>query len=374
MDPLVRFKVLEIEEPVVRQRYLSAIEKVYMHGRFILGPEIAELEDNLCELTNRKYCVTVSNGTMALFISLLVLARESPNKKEVILPAYGWIASANAIKAAGLQPVFADIDSQFFLSVDSVAALISANTLAIMPVNFTGRIGSNVWQLDNLSKKTNIPIIEDCAQAFGAWNSSNPEKKLFSSGSTGKVSCFSINPMKTLSSHGEGGAILTDDSSIASFARQYRYQGMESGSYVGLGINARMETLQAAIVLENLSVYEQVIDQKREIAFTYNQAFSSYCTIPKEDISEQHTYFSYQILSPWRDALREFLLDSRIEVQVQHHPLMCDTPAHNKARRGSLETAKRISNQSLCLPCHEKMSEEQVQYVIAKTVNFLRNK
>ena len=149
---MVRFKVLEIEDPIVRQKYLNAIEKVYKHGRFILGPEIDHLEDNLCELTNRKYCVTVSNGTMALFISLLALARENPDKKEVILPAYGWIASANAIKAAGLQPVFADIDSQFFISVDSVTALINDNTLAIMPVNFTGRIGSNVWQLDNYLK------------------------------------------------------------------------------------------------------------------------------------------------------------------------------------------------------------------------------
>ena len=108
-----------------------------------------------------------------------------------------------------------------------------------------------------------------------------------------------------------------------------------------------METLQAAIVIENLDIYEQIIDQKREIAFNYNQAFSNYCIVPKEDISEQHTYFSYQILSPQRDELREFLLNSKIEVQVQHHPLMCNTPAHNQARRSSLETANQIFNQSL---------------------------
>ena len=125
-----------------------------------------------------------------------------------------------------------------------------------------------------------MSIIEDCAQAFGAWNSSNPEKKLFPSETLERYHA-SINPMKTLSSHGEGGAILTDDSSVV-FARRYRYQGMESGSYVGFGINARMETLQASIVLENLSIYEQVIDQKREIAFAYNEAFSNIALLQRK--------------------------------------------------------------------------------------------
>ena len=369
----IRFKELEILNSNDRRKYLDAIERVYMHGRFILGPEIDELEELLAEMTQRRYCVTVSSGTLALLISLLSLSKKNPSKKEVILPAYGWIASANAIKAAGLIPVFADVDNEFFIDPISVDKLITNETLAVMPVDFTGRIGAKVYDLHILCTRHSLPIIEDCAQAFGAWNSNNDERKLFNSGKCGEISCLSINPMKTLASHGEGGAILTDNPDIASFARRYRYQGMEGGSYVSEGLNARMETLQAAIVLENLSIYENIISTKRSIATAFNKAFCQYCNVPWESENEQHTYFSYQLVTPKRDELKNYLIESGIEVQIQHQPLMCDTAPYQGAKRSKLKNATRLSSQSLCLPCHEKLKPEEIDHIINKVQEFFVN-
>ena len=360
----VRFKVLELEEQYVRDTYLRAIEKVYKHGRFILGPEVDELEENLCEICDRKYAITVSNGTMALIIALKALSNLYKDRTEVILPAYGWIASANAVKAAGLNVVFADVDDEYFVDSSSVEKLISKKTLAIMSVNFTGRVGTSVWNLKKLSESMRIPILEDAAQSFGAWNSRNRDNSLFMAGSYGLVSCLSINPMKTLSSHGEGGVVLTDDVQIAEFARRYRYQGMEAGEYIGFGINARMETIQAAIVLENLKHYESIIDKKREIADTYNQSLKYYCHVPEIHENELHTFFSYQIRLNKRDQLKNYLVSQGIECQIQHVPLMCDTPIYKDARRSTVLNAMRLSCESLCLPCHEKLSNQQVKFTI----------
>ena len=141
MKSKIRYKILEILDEDKRKEYLSAINNVYKHGRFILGPEIDELEETLCEITNRKHCITVSNGTMSLIISLLAIKKKYPNKKEVILPSYGWIASAQAIKQAGLTPVFADINDQLFIDTNTTKDLINESTLGIMVVDFSGRIG-----------------------------------------------------------------------------------------------------------------------------------------------------------------------------------------------------------------------------------------
>ena len=221
-----------------------------------------------------------------------------------------------------------------------------------------------------MSEKFNIPIIEDCAQAFGAWNSSNQKKVFYSAGSIGEVSCLSINPMKTLASHGEGGAILTDDDNLASFARRFRYQGMEGGLIQDFGINARMETLQASITLVNLSKYEQIIDKKRSIAYFFNKKISKYVETPKEDELEQHNFFSYQILTKERDNRRTFLDERNIETQIQHYPLMPHATPFENCKTSTISNAIQISSTSLCLPCHENLSQDEIITITNEVENF----
>ena len=239
----VLFNSLVVQDQNLRNEYHEAINKVYDHGIFIHGPEVNELEKTLGTTVARKYCIGVASGTFSIAVALKALAEKDKKRRKVILPALGWIATPNAIIDAGLEPIFCDINNDFSLNIESVKKHLSNEVLAIIPVHFTGKINTNIVELQQLCRENKVYLVEDMAQAYGASiNSTGGAKKV--SGQFGDIACLSINPMKLLASHGEAGAVFTNDLEVKEFVNEYRYQGMKDpGSFSMAGFNGRIDTI-----------------------------------------------------------------------------------------------------------------------------------
>lgn len=372
----VPYRDLRIAGAIQRKEYLDAIENVYNHGRFIMGPEVYELEASLCAYSDKKYCITVSSGTFALYATLEFLKQTSDHRKsKVILPSISWIATAQSVIAAGCEPIFIDTDENFFIDVNAVQSMLSSQILAIIGVDFTGQVSPNIIKLQNMADDIGAYFIQDSAQSFGAQTICDGNK-VAKSCSMGFASCLSINSMKILPSHGEGGAIFTDSDELKEFAKRFRYQGCLERIPQQFGLNGRMETLQAAITLKSLKHVDGVIKSRQNIASHYNQCLREYSEIkaphqPNDHPGSRHTYYSYQInVGAKRDQLAEFLKSEGIEIQLQYPYLMCDIEHLQNYNKTSMPMSRSLSNGSLCLPCHEKLSQEQLEFVITKIKTF----
>ena len=372
----VPYRDLRVTDKLERKEYLDAIENVYNHGQFIMGPEINELEATLCRYSDKKHCITVSSGTFALYATLEFLKqRNNYNKLKVLLPSISWIATAQAVVASGCEPVFIDTDKDFFIDINAVESMMDSKVLAIIGVDFTGQISANILKLQEFANNSGIYLIQDSAQSFGAQTICDGNT-VAKSCSIGFASCLSINSMKILPSHGEGGAIFTDDEELYAFAKKFRYQGCTDRIPREFGLNGRMETLQAAITLKSLKHVDSIIKSRQEIASYYNLNLANIRLLttplkPSEHTMTTHTYYSYQInVGPKRDQLAAFLKSHDIEIQLQYPYLMCDIEHLKEFDRTTMTNSRELSDHSLCLPCHEKLSSEQLQYVVNKIQDF----
>ena len=363
----LRFRDLSIHDKSLKKAYLGAIERVYEHGRFILGPEVCQLEKELCLYSGRRFCRTVNSGTFALYAVLEYIKEVSGSgRNEIILPSISWIATAQAVIAAGLKPIFVDIDDNFFINIEQTASAISSKTLGVIAVDFTGMVSPKYQDLVKLTENADVFLLQDSAQSFGAYCSSSEGNRLQSCG-IGFASTLSINSMKILPSHGEGGAIFTDDKELASFVDQFRYQGCIDRVPERFGLNGRMETLQAAITLVSLNYVDSWIDKRRAIAQIYNAnlAYHKGINLATVDYDGFHTYYSYQIQVADRDSLMRQLESDFIEYQLQYPYLLPDVKHLKDSMCFPLVNARRLAKTSICLPCNEKMSQSDALSVLA---------
>ena len=221
-----------------------------------------------------------------------------------------------------------------------------------------------------------IKLIQDSAQSFGAFVNINGGQSIKSC-SVGFASCLSINSMKLLPSHGEGGAVFTSDTGLAEYIRRFRYQGCESRMPQHFGLNGRMETVQAAITLVSLQHFNDWLQARQSVAAIYFDCLSNLESIalPERLKNNQglHTYYSYQILvDGFRDQLRAFLNNAGVETQLQYNYLLSDVAHLSRYSKSSQVLSRRLSNTSLCLPCHEKLSIDQVTYVAKQIKKFVK--
>ena len=345
-----------------RQTILAAIDKVLQHGRFILGPEVTEFEAAIAQQCQRKFAVGVGSGTDALFLGLKALGIQPGD--EVITTSLSWIATTNAIAMTGATVVFADIGDDLNIDPLSVERLITSKTRAIVPVHYTGKV-ANMNSLMQLAKKHRLKIVEDAAQAFGATYHGRP------SGSFGDVACFSMNPMKIFAACGEAGVVLTDDEETYQRLIPLRYNGtINKEKCISTSMNCRLDTIQAAVLLERLKDVDENVAKRREIASLYGKKLSSYVRTPVELSHERDVYYTYQIQTPKRDELKQFLEERGIEVKIQHPFLMCEQPIYDRYLHAPVPNAKRLVREILCLPMHEKLSVEEQEYVIEMIANF----
>jgi len=361
----VRFLNLSIEDEKERKALLTAIDRVFQHGQIVLGPEVEEFEQKVAAYCRVNYAVAVNSGTDALYLALRSIGIGAGD--EVITSCLSWIATANAIALTGARPVFADIKEDLNIDAAKVEALITTKTKAILPVHFTGKI-CDMAALQEIADKHKLMVVEDASQAFGA--SYHGSK----AGSLGRVSAYSLNPMKVLAACGEAGVLLTDEEAIYERLKALRYNGTPDKTEAHfISLNARMDTVQAAILLQRLPMLEEHIARRRAAAAYYNARLHELVKTPVEAEDCRDVFYTYQILCNHRDELQEYLAARGIETKVQHSLLMPLHRAYRAEISGSWPIGTQVCNRSLCLPLHEKISRTEQDYVIKSIHNFYKS-
>ncbi len=361
----VRFLNLSIEDETERKALLAAIDKVFQHGQIVLGPEVEEFEHKVAAYCGVNYAVAVNSGTDALYLALRSIGVGAGD--EVITPCLSWIATANAIALTGARPVFADIKEDLNIDAAKVEALITPKTKAILPVHFTGKI-CDMATLQAVVDKHQLMLVEDASQAFGACFQGSK------AGSWGRVSACSLNPMKVLAACGEAGVLLTDEQDIYELLKALRYNGTPDKTEAHfISLNGRMDTVQAAILLQRLPLLEEHIARRRAAAEYYSTRLHELVKTPAEAADCRDVFYTYQILCSRRDELQKFLTAQGIETKIQHSLLMPMHRAYRTVSPGSWPIGTQACTRSLCLPLHEKISRAEQDYVIEAICNFYKS-
>jgi UDP-2-acetamido-2-deoxy-ribo-hexuluronate aminotransferase len=357
----MQFIDLKTRHQLIGDKINARIEKVMNHGQFILGPEVNEIEQKLAEYTGSKHCITVSSGTDSLLIALMALGIGVGD--EVITVPYTWISTAEVIALLGAKPVFVDIRSDTWnMDETQVEAAITGKTKAIMPVSIYGQC-SDMVAINTIAEKYNLPVIEDAAQSFGATYKSQKSCNLSTIGST------SFFPSKPLGCYGDGGALFTNDDELAEKFRWIRVHGQERKHHHPiLGINGRMDTLQAAILLEILEVFPDEVVKRQNLGQTYSESFSHHEGLTTPRIGEHNTsvYAQYTILSEQREKIQQTLKEKDIpSVSYYSVPLHLQPVFENLGHKeGDFPVAEKVANQCLSLPMSPYLSEDDQTKVI----------
>ncbi|MFA7239071.1 MAG: DegT/DnrJ/EryC1/StrS family aminotransferase [Sulfuricellaceae bacterium] len=350
----IRYRNLSVSDPQFKAELLAAVDRVLTHGIFILGTEVEEFEQLIAKYCQRQYCVGMNSGTDALFFAIKAMNIGAGD--EVITTPMSWVATANAIVVNGATPVFVDVADDLNINPDLIEAAITKYTKAIVPVHFTGRL-CKMDKILAIAERHGIPVIEDAAQAFGAYCDEGV------AGSFGKLSCFSMNPMKGLCAYGEAGVVVTDDPILQEKMRSLRYAGTVNREDCHIpSLNGRIDTIQAAMMIVGLRHFTKKMERLHQIAAYYFKNLKEIVTCPLNDGS-YHAFYSYTIVTDKRDDLKDYLASCGVETKIQHSLLI---PYHT-AYRGRFDikipTAERLVKQILCIPSHEHLSDEDVAYI-----------
>ena len=357
----MQFIDLKTRHQLIGDKINARIQQVMEHGQFILGPEVPEVEEKLAQYTGSKHCVTVSSGTDSLLIALMALGVGVGD--EVITVPYTWISTAEVIALLGAKPVFVDIRKDT-LNMDEtlLEAAVTEKTKAIMPVSIYGQC-SDMDVIDSIAKKYNLPVIEDGAQSFGATYKGRKSCNLSTIGST------SFFPSKPLGCYGDGGALFTNDDELAEKFRWIRVHGQESKHHHPiLGINGRMDTLQAAILLEILKVFPDEVIKREQIGSNCSNGLANVNGLETPRIGEHNTsvYAQYTILSNKRGEIQKFLREKDIpSVSYYSVPLHLQPVFQNLGLyAGDFPVAEKVASQCLSLPMSPYLSSQDQNRII----------
>lgn len=367
-DPIL-FLDLKKQQRRLGENLKQRVDRVFDHCQFILGPEVQELEERLASYVNAQYCIGVSSGTDAIQIALM--AEEIGPGDAVFLPAFTYTATAEVPLVLGATPIFVDIDPKTF-QIDpchlqsSIARIREENNLkpkAIIGVDLFGQPAP--WdKLRDIAARENLFLLDDCAQSFGA---SLHYKKL---GCEADATITSFFPSKPLGGYGDGGAIFTNDPEKAELYRSLRTHGEGKTRYQVLrtGMNGRLDTLQAAVLLAKLDCFDEELQRREMIAQQYDQGLASIVEIPARVANSQSAWAIYSVLlsdSEHRQKVQEHLKAQNIPTAIYYPLPLHKQPAYRKYHNGSiLMTSEDISERILALPIHPDLTDEEVNRVI----------
>ncbi len=341
----------------------AAISLVLQQGLFINGPNVAAFEMELASYVGARHGVGLNSGTDALYLALRAL--DIGPGDEVITTPFSFAATSEAIAAAGASPVFADIDAASFnLDPSAVRAALTPRTRAIVPVHLYGRPAA-MGQLCEIARSAGVAIVEDCAQAigarFGGWQI----------GSLGTIGAFSFFPSKNLGAYGDGGMIVTNDASLAERVRRLRAHGAaEKYHHDELGVNSRLDEIQAAILRVKLPHLEQWNRRRQAIAARYAKAFDGLplVTAPDVNAAPGHVYHQFTIrVTAERDRLAGALFEAGVRTAVYYPVPLHLQRAHAQLglRRGNFPKAERAAREVLSLPIFPELRDDEIDAVIA---------
>lgn len=357
----MQFIDLAIQQERIRDKLEANIKKVLSHGKYILGPEVNELEEKLAEYTGAKYCITCANGTDALQIALMSVG-VGPGD-EVITPGFTYIATAETVVLLGAKPIYVDIDSKTYnLDPTLLEAAITSRTKAIIPVSLYGQC-ADFDAINKIADKHNLTVIEDAAQSFGA---TYKDKK---SCNLSTIACTSFFPSKPLGCYGDGGAIFTNDEELAIVIRQIARHGQDRRyHHIRIGVNSRLDTLQAAILLPKLEILDDEMQARRQVAATYTHLLNEagITTTPIIESHNESAWAQYTIQVDDRDKVQAKLKEKCIPTAI-HYPIPLNKqPA--VASSNELPVGDTVAQKVMSLPMHPYLDE----LIIMTIVNSIR--
>ena len=356
--PLVDLKA---QYAAIKPEIQAAINEVLDSAQFINGPAVADFERRFAEFCGAGFAVGVGNGTDALTLALKALGVGDGD--EVITTANTFIATAEAIVAVGAAPVFVDVDPLHFnMTPEGFSAAITPRTKAVIPVHLYGQTAP-IAEIVDIAKRRSIKVIEDAAQAHGA------EYNVRRAGSWGDAATFSFYPAKNLGAYGDAGAVVTNNKEVATRARMLRDHG-RTDKYLHeyIGVNSRLDTLQAAILGVKLAHMDEWNDARRAIAAKYDAALSEFAwlTLPAGIASGRHIYHLYVIQCARREELRLYLSDNGIGVGI-HYPVPLHLqPAFRSLGYGAgdFPVAERLADSILSIPMYPEMTATQQRRIV----------
>lgn len=366
----MEFIDLEAQQDQIRSDIDSAIEGVLDHGQYILGPEVEELEEGLGSFSGAEHVITCGNGTDALMLSLQALGIEPGDV--VFVPTFTFAATAEAVAYLGGSPCFIDVEVDTF-NLDPVGleealesrAELRERAVGVIPVDLFGH-PADYGQIREVADEHGLWILSDAAQSFGATRAGSR------AGTLGDVTITSFFPAKPLGAYGDGGAVLTDNASLADTVRSLRVHGKGEHKYENtrVGMNSRLDSMQAAILLEKLTVFEEELENRRRIAELYRHRLGKTVAPPLVQDEVDSAWAQYTVKLPDGTArldLRSQMEEAGVPTAVYYQKPLHQQPAYQEyPRQGgqqSLSVSERLAQRVLSLPMHPYLTEEQVSRV-----------
>jgi len=355
---MIEFIDLQTQQARIKDKIDAGIQRVLAHGQYILGPEVAELEEKLAAFVGAKYCITCANGTDALQIAQMALGIGPGD--EVITPGFTYIATAETVALLGAKPVYVDIDPRTYnLDPQLLEAAITPRTKAIIPVSLYGQC-ADFDAINAIAGKYGIPVIEDAAQSFGATYKGKRSCNLTT------IACTSFFPSKPLGCYGDGGAIFTNDEDLAKVIRQIARHGQDRRyHHIRVGVNSRLDTLQAAVLLPKLEIFSAEIELRNQVAQSYTKLLneSGITTTPFIEAHNTSAWAQYTIRVNDRDQVQQQLKEAGIPTAV-HYPIPLNKQPAVADTNVCLPIGDKVAEQVMSLPMHPYMSEENIQRVV----------
>jgi len=355
----MEFIDLKTQYAKIQPRIQARIQAVLEHGHYILGPEVLELEQALSEFTGVRHSITCANGTDALSLALMALDIQPGD--EVITTAFSFFASAETICLAGATPVFVDIEpTTFNLDATRLERAITRKTKAILAVSLFGQC-PDMDAINAIARKHELPVIEDAAQSFGALYKGNRSCNLTT------IGCTSFFPAKPLGCYGDGGACFTNDNELAEKIKSLRVHGKGADKYdnIRIGMNSRLDTLQAAILLEKLSLFPAEIEARNRVANRYAAALGDLFELPTIARDNTSVWAQYCLRSEDRTAIMGKLKEQGIPSAIYYGKTLPDQTALAEiGRLDGYETASQISQEIFSIPMHPYLSEADQERII----------
>ena len=359
---MIEFIDLKAQQARIKGPLDAAIQRVLAHGQYILGPEVAELEEKLAAYTGTKHCITVANGTDALQIAQMALGIGPGD--EVITPGFTYIATAETVALLGAKPVYVDIDPLTYnLDPALLEAAITQRTKAIIPVSLYGQC-ADYDAINTIAARHGIPVIEDAAQSFGATYKGQRSCNLT------HIACTSFFPSKPLGCYGDGGAIFTNDDELAKVMRQIARHGQNRRyHHIRVGVNSRLDTLQAAVLLVKLGIFDEEMASRQQVAEHYTRLLNEagISTTPYTASHNQSAWAQYTIQVPAREELQERLKAAGVPTAV-HYPIPLNKQPAVADAAAQLPVGDAVAQRVMGLPMHPYLGERETTAIVGALV------
>jgi dTDP-4-amino-4,6-dideoxygalactose transaminase len=370
----MQFIDLGAQRERIRDNLQAAIDGVINDGRYILGPQVAQFEQQLAQYVGVKHVVACANGTDALLLPLMAYG-VGPGDA-VFCPSFTFAATAEVVALRQAEPVFVEIDPDTYnIDPASLEAAIEMvlkegrlTPKAIIPVDLFGQAAAYP-EIAAIAQRYNLPIIEDAAQSVGGKQGNGM------CGSFGDVGSTSFYPAKPLGCYGDGGAMFTNSDELADTLRSLAFHGKGETQYdnVRVGINSRLDTIQAAILIEKLAILEDEMEKRDAIARRYNEGLRGVVKVPEIPAGSRSAWAQYAIETPRRDELKAHLQAAGIPSVIYYVKPLHQQVAYSQYQTapGGLSVSEELPTRILCLPMHPYLSTEDQDRIISTIVEFI---